>query len=68
LNNQPNKTEYAGVSVETVLDVMYLIGLVFVFLGLGLAAGWGWGLLADGGILIGTALWIVAPSKPGRAE
>jgi hypothetical protein len=65
--------EKSGVSVETVTDGMYIIGLVCVFLGLGLTAGWGWGLLADGGILIGTALWMVSPvpgvkPAPGKGE
>lgn len=54
--------------METATDVMYIIGLVFVFLGLGLAVGWGWGLLAAGIVLIGTALWMVAPIPAKKGE
>ena len=55
-----------SVSTETIPDVLYLAGLVFLFAGLGLAVGWGWGLAADGAVMIGTALWLVAPLPPRK--
>jgi len=46
------------VPAETLIDIMFLLGLVFIFLGLGLAVGWGWGLAADGALLSGTGLYL----------
>jgi hypothetical protein len=53
---QPKKVP--TVSTETLIDVIYLTGLVFLLTGLGLAVGWGWGLAADGAILTATGLWL----------
>ena len=58
----PTQKSFA-VSVETLPDVLYLVGLLFVFVGLGLTVGWGWGLAADGVVMIGTGLWFIAPMQ-----
>jgi hypothetical protein len=54
----PALSNSSSVPAETLIDIMFLTGLVFLFAGLGLAVGWGWGLAADGVILVATGLWL----------
>jgi hypothetical protein len=54
----PTLSNSKSISDDTLIDILFLTGLVFIFAGLGLAVGWGWGLAADGAVLTGTALWL----------
>ncbi len=67
MNDQnPKKNIVSTETAERLIEVSFLLGLLFVFFGLGLTVGWGWGLTVDGLILIATAAWAVTPAKGGE--